>query len=213
MRASRRDSVFSLMRALQILQFLKKSILFICTLLCWYYTYSLIPRSIKLAYLFSIGLWAFANNLDVLYKTGIDPLMLMKHVAGFQVSNTYDMAATVSIFTMSASLLWIYFMGDFRVVLGLYLMLGLYAVLPFRFSSKERWSVIGALYHSIVITRVDLSQVLLCDILTSYSRVVCQMTLETVFLVFPDQRVHYDGLRGQLNSHMDIIVPLIVAYC
>ena len=203
--------VFQFMRRFQVLHLLKKLITFSSTLICWYYTYSSIPRSIKLAYIFSVGFWAFANSLDVVYKTGIDPLLLMKHKNGFQVSAAYDLAITVSILTITASFLSIYFKSDYRVVVGLYILFGIYAVFPYRFSYKERYTIMNALYKSIFITRVDLSQVLLCDILTSYSRVVCQMTLETVFLVFPEQRVQYYGIRGQLSSHIDIAVPVLVA--
>jgi hypothetical protein len=141
---------------------------------------------------------------------GIDPLSMIKHLPGYQVSNNYGIAIFMSLICCIAS----WFTGlltDAYAPWALVLVL-LFWMNPFKFYLVERRSIVGALYRSLIITEVDLSEVILCDILTSYSRIMCQMTLETIWFAFPTSKYSYHAHRGTLSTKMDIIVPLLIAY-
>jgi hypothetical protein len=198
------------MKAKKMSKILKHGFIFAATILVWYFSVAWIHNSIHLLFMITLGHWAWTTNLDVLYRQGVDPLSMLEHVSGYQVSNNYSIAIFMSLLCCLFS--WLNgFVGEMVTPLA-FVLLALFWINPFKLYKSERMSILGAVYRSVVITRVDLSEVLLCDIFTSFSRITSQMMLETFWFAFPSNKTLYHANLGKLATRMDIIVPLLVAY-
>jgi hypothetical protein len=157
----------------------------------------------------TIGHWCWSTNLDILYLTGIDPLSFLKHVPGYEVSGNYGIAMIMSFICCFAT--WFVGVTDNKFAPYFFIILSLFWINPLQIYKEERMSILQAFYRSIFLENVDLSEVILCDILTSYARIISQTLLESYWMIFPMRKIVYQANRGTLASIMDIVVPLLVS--
>ncbi|KAI8898997.1 EXS family-domain-containing protein [Globomyces pollinis-pini] len=190
---------------------LSRLIAFTITFFVWYYTLPWLPNSIQLLFLFTFGGWCWAANLDVLFHTGIDPLPMLNHVAGFKVSGIYGIVGVFSASCCIASWAFGIFQNHLIPVI-LYFIVIMFMMQPWNmFYRLERFTFIKSCFRSVFSDNVILSDVILCDILTSFSRVVSQLPVELAWIAVPDWKETYQHNRGSLSSAMDIIIPVLVS--
>ncbi|KAJ3303057.1 protein-ER retention protein [Kappamyces sp. JEL0829] len=81
---------------------------------------------------------------------------------------------------------------------------------PWRLFLQERMTAIDTLVASFT-TTIGLAEVVLCDLLTSYSRIIMLTVLESVWMIRPSFKSTFEENRGNLNSIANLLVPALVA--
>jgi hypothetical protein len=171
------------MRKPRLFQLIRRVAIFAASAIFWFLSINWLPPSINVLFLLTFGQWCWTSNLDILYRCGIDPLGLLNHRKGYSVSGNYGISIFMSIAVTLAALIY-KISGTEWADVGVFIAIALFWVMPspWRLYEAERWTALDTLKNSFG-HQITLAEVVLCDLLTSYSRIITMIVLESVWMV------------------------------
>ena len=171
------------MRKSRVFQLIRRLFIFAASAVFWFSAISWLPAIINVLFLLTFGQWCWTSNLDILYRCGIDPLGLLNHRKGYSVSGNYGIGIFMSIAVTLSALLY-KISGTEWADVGVFIVIALFWVMPspWRLYQAERFTALETLWNSFG-NNITLAEVVLCDLLTSYSRIITMIVLESVWMV------------------------------
>ena len=171
------------MRKSRLLQMMRRISVFLISAVYWFSSIKWLPATINVLFLLTFGQWCWTSNLDILYRNGIDPLGLLNHRKGYSVSGNYGIAMFMSTAVSFSAIIYKIFQTEWADV-GVFLIISLFWIMPspWRLYQAERYTALDTLWNSFG-HKITLAEVVLCDLLTSYSRIIVMIVLESVWMV------------------------------
>jgi hypothetical protein len=182
-------------------------LLFTVMVFSWFSSISWIPTSLHVLFLATLGQWCWTTNLDLLYRCGIDPLFLLRHRKGYSVAGNYGISSFMSsavilglVLYSSSGTEWANVGGFLPGFIVVYIVMFLFWAMPspWRLYLPERMTAIETFTNSFT-SQITLAEVVLCDLLTSYSRIIMMTILEGVWMV---SSIQVDHRYSIIQSHI-----------
>ncbi|KAI8907936.1 EXS family-domain-containing protein, partial [Gorgonomyces haynaldii] len=197
---------------------LKKLIFLAVLLICW--NWMNVPLHVHLLFFTTISLWSWTLNLYLLNIWGVNSKRLLQESTSWYQSMIQSLMDICVLFSIMCILLALSVNLEDLVE---WISLSCY-ILGFAFLfnptkslyHRERQLLLQCLYRSVfegINSQVFLSDVILCDILTSFSRVIGDMPLVMQDLFFPQDSPFHPSSPWSENHQPNFISDMIVLLC
>jgi EXS family len=154
---------------------LKRIFVFSSLLSIWIYNLQEISFLFSLLTTLSFAIWLWTLNLDILYTFHIDTLTILNHRKGHTLSGLYGISI------INSTILIISILLTFPDSITLTIII-LFWILPHSVYHAERYTILDVLGSSFL-SKITISEVVFCDLMTSYSKIMTMVIIETGMMV------------------------------